>query len=523
MTVVGDPSVVTERARMLGDAADEILAARQLLPIPAAMAWKGPGAESFDRLRLEVAGSITRAGADIALVVVALADLAAAMEEVAATHHLWEARIAAAQADYERVVATDDENVTMWTVGAAYLHLEGVRDDADRAVDAALGRLETADRAVQQAASGALWFEAVVMGEPVAMLAASLMDDPRADTWVRSLPRRLLDHLVETQPGSMGSNRSVEPADRYRANLARMEAFTQGELDARIDRLERAQLLLSVTGAATPLLQHVDDLRRYRRELEERIEVGRTFLVFEPAGDGRVVEVVGDLMTAEHVAVVVPGITSTQFDYETGLGADAHRLWAGEGDLAVIAWLGYDAPGSGPLGTWPVTGEALGVDRAVEGAGRLRSFVDWLVQLRPDAHISVIGHSYGSVVSALAAADGLAVDELLLVGSPGVPLPDAGSALLRPGGRVWASLADGDPIADLAGAVVFSNYPVDAAGHHHALVHGVNPVHADFGALTIEPFDGRGHSAYLGAAGVVALRSVIMSDRAERRDRRPAG
>jgi pimeloyl-ACP methyl ester carboxylesterase len=344
---------------------------------------------------------------------------------------------------------------------------------------------------------------------------------------LQSLPRRHLDHLLVTRPGLMGGHRAVDLVDRHRANRAAMEDFAQGELEARIGRLERVQLLMSATAAGpAPIAAHLAELRRYQRDLLERAASDRTFLLFEPAGDGRVVEVMGDLITAEHVAVVVPGITNTQFDYETGLAADARRLWSGERDLAVIAWLGYDTPGSGPLGTWPVTGAALGVDRAVDGAGRLRSFVDWLVQVRPDAHISVIGHSYGSVVSAMAAGEGLAVDELLLVGSPGVPLPNAESAVLRPGGRVWASLADGDPIADLAAAAVFSNYPVDDAGHEHALLHGVNPVHADFGAQAIEPFDGRGHSAYLGAAGVVALRSVIMSERAERaerKDRRRAG
>ncbi|MGF1665970.1 MAG: alpha/beta hydrolase [Acidimicrobiia bacterium] len=523
MSVVGDPGIVMQRARMLGDAAGLMLAARSLLPAASAMAWKGPGAQSYDRLHQEVVDSITRAGADIVLLVAALDDLAAVMTDVAVTHDKWEDRIAEAQAAYDRVVAAHDPEDGIWPVGAALFHLEGTRQDAARAVDAALGRLETADRAVQQAASGAVWFEPVVMGEPIAVLAAPLMADSRSDDWVRSLPRRHLDHLVATRPDLLGGHRAVDLADRYRANLATMAVFADGELDARIGRLERIQLLMSAAGGAAPIAPHLDDLRRYRRDLLGRVGSDRTFLVFEPAGDGRVVEVLGDLLAAGHVAVVVPGITNTQFDYETGLGADARRLWAGEPDLAVIAWLGYDTPGSGPLGAWPVTGEALGVDRAVEGAAELRLFVDWLMGLRPDAHISVIGHSYGSVVSAIAAADGLAVDDLLLVGSPGVPLHDSDSAVLRPGGRVWASLADGDPIADLAGAVVFSNYPVDAAGHDHALLHGVNPVHADFGAHAIEPFDGRGHSAYLGAAGVVALRSVIMSDRAERRHRRRAG
>ncbi len=523
MTAVGDPDVVRARARTLEAAVDQILASRSLLPAAGGMAWKGPGAESFDRLHQEVVASITRAGADVTLLVAALADLAAAMSDAAATDEAWAAKVAVAQADYDRTVAAHDEADGMWPLALARSQLERTRDDATRAVDGALGRLEAADRAVQEAATGAVWFDAVAMGEPIAVLAVPLMTDSRADAWVRSLPRRHLDHLLETRPALMGASGAVGLDDRYRANRAAMSAFAEGALAARIARLERVQLLWSAAGGTAPFVPHLDELRHYRLDLLERVGSDRTFLLFEPVGDGRVVEVVGDLLTAEHLAVVVPGITNTQFDYESGLGADTRRLWGGEEDLAVVAWLGYDTPGSGPLGTWPLTAAALRVDRAADGAHRLRAFVDWLAGLRPDAHISVIGHSYGSVVSAMAAADGLAVDELLLVGSPGVPLHDADSAVLRPGGRVWVSLADGDPIADLAAAVVLSNHPVDAAGHEHALIHGVNPAHSDFGARPVEPFDGSGHSAYLGAVGVVALRSVIMSDSSDRRHRRRAG
>ena len=72
----------------------------------------------------------------------------------------------------------------------------------------------------------------------------------------------------------------------------------------------------------------------------------RHFLLFDPEGDGRAAEVFGDLTSARHVAVVVPGMNN---DLNNFTGGDAERVQhqASQFDpdqVATIQWLGYDTP-----------------------------------------------------------------------------------------------------------------------------------------------------------------------------------
>lgn len=77
----------------------------------------------------------------------------------------------------------------------------------------------------------------------------------------------------------------------------------------------------------------------------------RQILAFDPRGRGQVAEVFGDLSTARHVAVVVPGsdIDAGTFDrtsdvYGTPAGM-AKSLYAETGHgSAVVAWAGYTTP-----------------------------------------------------------------------------------------------------------------------------------------------------------------------------------
>ncbi|MFD8793267.1 alpha/beta hydrolase, partial [Streptomyces vinaceus] len=74
-------------------------------------------------------------------------------------------------------------------------------------------------------------------------------------------------------------------------------------------------------------------------------------LTFDGRGRGRAVEVLGDLESADRVAVLVPGSDTTLDTYERfRAGAVALRqrlLAAGHPRSAVVAWLGYDTPGTG--------------------------------------------------------------------------------------------------------------------------------------------------------------------------------
>src|SRR5690606_27898911 len=142
----------------------------------------------------------------------------------------------------------------------------------------------------------------------------------------------------------------------------------------------------------------------------------RDLLEFDARGNGRAVEVVGDLAVADRIAVVVPGSHTTldNFDGSRSPGSGARALAAeieatGTGDrVAVVAWLGYDTPqGISPLAATGTLARA--------GASALRTTVDDLRAVNPDAPIALFCHSYGSVVCAYAAPE-VTVADLVFYG-----------------------------------------------------------------------------------------------------------
>ncbi|CAM5369460.1 hypothetical protein GCM10010329_15790 [Streptomyces spiroverticillatus] len=207
---------------------------------------------------------------------------------------------------------------------------------------------------------------------------------------------------------------------------------------------------------------------------------GRQILAFDPRGRGQVAEVYGDLGSARHVAVIVPGsdIDAGSFDrkkdpYGTPTGmARSLRAATGSG-TAVVAWAGYTTP------------VGVGVDAATgglaeAGAERLARFADGLDAVgAPDP--AVFCHSYGSVVCGLAAPR-LDAADLVAFASPGMRA-DSASAL-GTSARVWAAK---DP-TDWIGRV--PNVSVLGLGH------GADPTSAPFGARRIPAEGARGHTGY---------------------------
>jgi len=227
---------------------------------------------------------------------------------------------------------------------------------------------------------------------------------------------------------------------------------------------------------------------------------GRQLLAYDPRGDGRIAEVVGDLATAERVAVIVPGVDTTLENFHTGLGGKQERspLWqarqvfeaAGDDKLAVIAWLGYDAPENGGVDTI----SAVRSDRAESGGDSLGRFLDGLAILRPQATVTVIGHSYGSTVAAYAAPGfPVQVTDLVALGSPGMDVDTA--ADLDTTARVWAGLAADDPITKVPDVRLLG------------LGHGEDPADAEFGAFALDTTGNSGHDGYF-VPGTAALRGI---------------
>jgi pimeloyl-ACP methyl ester carboxylesterase len=229
---------------------------------------------------------------------------------------------------------------------------------------------------------------------------------------------------------------------------------------------------------------------------------GRQFLAFDPRGNGRVVEVFGDLGKADRIAVLVPGVSTRGDNFNTGLGDvpdrapavqaralyEAVRAAAPGQRVAVVAWLGYDAPQG-------VGRTAAREELARAGALSLERFTKDLAILRPAANVSVIGHSYGSVVAGLAAAHlPSQVKDIVVVGSPGMGVSRA--ADLHTSAHVWAGQAVQDWI-DWVPAV-----------HVWGAGHGTMPTTPGFGATVFGTNGVIDHDHYL-APGTQSLANIV--------------
>ncbi|MFC8659166.1 alpha/beta hydrolase [Streptomyces parvus] len=234
------------------------------------------------------------------------------------------------------------------------------------------------------------------------------------------------------------------------------------------------------------------DLKR-ADSLRGMAAAGRQFLSFDGRDGGRSVEVVGELASARRIAVLVPG-AGVGLDAYWRLRRDARALHRelGEGG-AVIVWLGYRSPAT-------ISPAALTTGRADKAAPGLRALVDEVRAVRPAARISLLCHSYGSVICARS-APGTAADALVLYGSPGVAVEDARS--LRIGARVWAGRGGDDWIARVPHVRVRVPF-VATVGF------GTDPVAEEFGAEVFDAGDG-GHSDYLlrGSRSLTNLARIV--------------
>jgi pimeloyl-ACP methyl ester carboxylesterase len=209
------------------------------------------------------------------------------------------------------------------------------------------------------------------------------------------------------------------------------------------------------------------------------------------------VDVVGRPSTADHVAVLVPGVGTTPENLSRTTGAMARALYAataprtGPGDVAVVAWLGYRPPEG--LGL-----EAARSSSAEAGAPELSRYVDALVAGRPDVQVTLIGHSYGALVIGFAAATlPPQVTDLVALGAPGMGADRA--ADLHTTARVWAAESPNDWIRFIPGIRLF----------HLGL--GTHPADTDFGARPLPVTGVDGHPDYLtdGSATLTAVADIV--------------
>jgi len=402
----------------------------------------------------------------------------------------------------------DDLDALAQKVQSAVALVESIRDQIGNGVQHAPWEGRNADR-FREAWSlrhrPAMRSSSVFLSEMAAELRrhAGEQRDASRDTGTGPLPRSPFESCRETPE-------TVADATRQRMEERRDELRTKRPFGA--------------DPGLMGLLRHNDADRRTRSEEEElaRLEAlldgDRQFLAYSAEnGDHRITEVYGDLSTAKKVIIHIPGM-KTNLDHYVGSNGhgDAAALYGqvkGSGDVAVISFADYDIPGN--------FANAASGHGADVGAERLRALVSMLRAQGYDADdISVVAHSYGTVVAGHAMQQGLDVGRVVALGSPGMGA-DTRAGLGSPNVELYAGSAWTDPIDDgsklnqglrgvrklaawspTLGPTSIGAALVDAA---ISARHGTSPAHMD-GVQVIGTGDAQLHSSYFKGE---SLRSVV--------------
>jgi hypothetical protein len=319
--------------------------------------------------------------------------------------------------------------------------------------------------------------------------------------WWESLTEAEREAVVAAYPERIGQGDGLPAAARDQANrvmldddLARLAAKDE---DGTISPLERR--VLDNAEQARDALANAD---AYTDPLDPDVHPGGQLWLYDPAaydGDGRVAVAIGDLDTADDVAVMTPGINTDMSDTtsytDRMMNLYESTRYNGDGSsVATMFWLGYDAP-HGPTDLATLT-----EGRAEEGGRNLADAIDGLRASRPDdpAHLTAIGHSYGSTTTAYGThGDACDVDEVVLIGSPGAGPADHADDLGPGQGHVYVGRDSRDFVAVLGDEGWVGKGGIGL---------GTDPSSEDFDATRFEAEDidrswhrntGDAHSSYL--------------------------
>lgn len=298
----------------------------------------------------------------------------------------------------------------------------------------------------------------------------------RIAAWWKSLSAAERQRILKTAPGQLGALDGLPATVRDRAN----RLFLATEKTRLADRL--AALRADPEGHEKEigdLTGKLGGIAAIERGLASGGKAGRPplfLLGFDTESIGHAIVSVDNPDTADNVVTFVPGFGTKLADASSGINR-ALGLWSQattfdpHRSTASIFWLGYDAPQGLDVAT---------ADRAEAGATRLDSFVSGLAVSRSagaPAHTTLLGHSYGSLVSGRAAVRFGApiADDIVFVGSPGVGVQTA-PELGVPVGHVWAGRSPEDPIPFVP-PLDPMKWPDD-----HSVRYGNDPTSMEFGA-----------------------------------------
>ena len=240
--------------------------------------------------------------------------------------------------------------------------------------------------------------------------------------WWSGLTAAEKEAVIANYPAVIGNADGLPADPRNQANRISLD----GDLDTLASKEEDGTISLDeekILANARAAEQGLDRADTYV-DPTTGLTPGGQLWMYDPGafdGDGRIAVAIGDLDTAQDVAIRVPGITNDGQD-APALTAEAINVYQsavynGDGStVASMMWLGYDAPDSF------YDSATLTEGRAEDGGAQFADSIDGLRASRPydEAHLTAIGHSYGSTTVAHAATDHhIDVDDIVLVGSPG--------------------------------------------------------------------------------------------------------
>ena len=337
--------------------------------------------------------------------------------------------------------------------------------------------------------------------------------------WWATLAQSAQAALLAAHPREIGNLDGLPVAVRDQANrvaLANSLAEVRGRVASLEDAIQADRPTDRLSAEGHRGLQQA--LREAQQHLE-MIEVVETelhaydnhqLMVLDPEMPGRAAIAVGDVDTADHVAVLVPGFSSAVTNYLPKVTANAHLLvheadFAADrhnaGTVAAVAWIGYHAPRSL---------DVLAPFDAIVGADALSRTVNGLHEGREasgvgDPHLTVVGHSYGSLVSGYGVQGNVVpVDDFVIIGSPGVGADDV-TGLGRAAENTFVGVTGGDVVG-------------------HSGYYGTSPEGPYFGATTFQVDGGhhplhdenllpaKGHSQYYwtGTESLANIASVVI-------------
>ena len=292
--------------------------------------------------------------------------------------------------------------------------------------------------------------------------------------WWGSLSDQQKKKLIEKYPEIIGNLDGVDIATRDEVNRSLVDGMLaearDRERQTHDDLVHRGMTSHSYANRYSKALDDVEDLEVLKDFIDHHR--GQKLLVCDRSGERLKVAIgIGDFNQAQHIGVFVPGkgttVRGSLLNYVTkseGLNTTAQGLR--KSSYATVAWLGYDAPLSIP--------NVANTHRANAGADRLVNFLEGLnatfEEKKKKVHLTLLGHSYGSTTSGIAASrvQPNVVDDLVLFGSPGSGV-QLGAEYRVPEGHRWVSAVPyyGDIVQGIGTDINFGRNPTEMPAFRH--------------------------------------------------------